>query len=47
MGRASPRAALIYQHATAERDRAVADYLGAVIAEAKRAPKSGVVRLHP
>jgi integrase len=47
MGHASPRAALIYQHATAERDRAVADFLGAVIAEAKRAPKSGVVRLRP
>ena len=47
MGHASPRAALIYQHATAERDQAVADYLGGVIAEAKRAPKSGVVRLRP
>ena len=47
MGHASPRAALIYQHATAERDHAVADYLGGVIAEAKRAPKSGVVHLRP
>jgi integrase len=28
MGHASPRAALIYQHATQERDRVVADYLG-------------------
>jgi hypothetical protein len=40
MGHTSPRAALIYQHSTAERDQAVADYLGGVIAEAKRAPKS-------
>jgi hypothetical protein len=47
MGHASPRAALIYQHATAERDRAVADYLGAVIAEAKRPPRSDVARLRP
>jgi integrase len=28
MGHASPQAALIYQHATAERDRAIADALG-------------------
>jgi hypothetical protein len=27
MGHASPRAAMIYQHATAERDRALADAL--------------------
>lgn len=27
IGHASPRAALIYQHATRERDRAVASYL--------------------
>ena len=47
MGHKSPRAALIYQHATQERDRAVADYLGEVIAQAKRAPKSKVVRLNP
>lgn len=31
MGHASPRAALIYQHATAERDRAIADALSAMI----------------
>jgi integrase len=34
MGHASPQAALIYQHATAERDRAIADALGAMIEEA-------------
>lgn len=34
MGHASPRAALIYQHATAERDRAIADALGEMIIEA-------------
>jgi integrase len=32
MGHASPQAALIYQHATAERDRAIADALGEMIA---------------
>jgi Phage integrase family len=31
MGHASPQAALIYQHATAERDRAIADALGQMI----------------
>lgn len=31
MGHASPRAALIYQHATAERDRAIADALSSMI----------------
>lgn len=34
MGHASPQAALIYQHATAERDRAIADALGAMIEDA-------------
>ena len=45
IGHASPRAALIYQHATTERDRLIADYLDAPIAaaeaagdEARRAP---------
>ena len=33
MGHASPQAALIYQHATAERERAIADALGAMINE--------------
>jgi len=31
MGHASPRAALIYQHASAERDRAIAGALAAQI----------------
>ncbi|QYG91171.1 site-specific integrase [Iamia sp. SCSIO 61187] len=35
MGHASPRAALIYQHATAERDRAIADALSGMIARAR------------
>ena len=34
MGHASPQAALIYQHATAERERAIADALGGIINEA-------------
>jgi integrase len=36
IGHASPRAALIYQHATAERDRKVADFLNAQIADVVR-----------
>jgi hypothetical protein len=36
MGHASPRAALIYQHATADRDRAIAEALGDMIATAGR-----------
>jgi integrase len=47
MGHSSPRAALIYQHATAERDRAHADYLEGVLAEAKRSPKTEAVHLRP
>jgi hypothetical protein len=31
MGHATPQAALIYQHATDERDRAIADALGQMI----------------
>jgi len=38
LGHASPRAALIYQHATAERDHAIAAGLDALIAEARPAP---------
>jgi hypothetical protein len=34
MGHASPQAALICQHATAERDRSTADALGTMIADA-------------
>jgi integrase len=45
MGHSSPRAALIYQHATSERDRAHAGYLESVIAEAKRSPRTSVVEL--
>ena len=37
IGHASPRAALIYQHATTERDRLIADYLDAHIAAAEAA----------
>jgi len=47
MGHSSPRAALIYQHATAERDRSHADYLEGVMAEASRPQKSAPVRLRP
>jgi integrase len=36
MGHASPRAALIYQHATADRDRAIAEALGKMISETGR-----------
>jgi len=39
IGHSSPRAALIYQHATEERDRAVADYLDEQIASTNRTPK--------
>ena len=34
MGHPSPQAALIYQYATAERDRAIADALGEMITDA-------------
>jgi hypothetical protein len=37
IGHSSPRAALIYQHATAERDQAIADYLDEQVAAAKTA----------
>ncbi|MDQ0795407.1 integrase [Streptomyces sp. B1I3] len=30
-GRSSPRAGLIYQHMTSDRDRAITDRLGAII----------------
>ena len=36
MGHSSPRAALIYQHATRERDEAIAAAMGEVFATAKR-----------
>lgn len=41
MGHASPRAALIYQHATAERDRAIADALSGMIESAHSASLAG------
>lgn len=36
MGHASPRAALIYQHATAEKDRAIAHALGELMSRGSR-----------
>ena len=42
-GHASPRGALIHQHATAERDRAIADHPDAVIASTPRTPRAAVV----
>ena len=37
MGHSSPRAALIYQHATRERDQKIAAGMGSLFADAKRA----------
>jgi hypothetical protein len=45
IGHASPRAALIYQHATEERDRVVADQLDTLIASTERTPRAPVVKL--
>jgi integrase len=45
IGHASPRAALIYQHATAERDRAVATFLDEQIAATDRRDRAPVVEL--
>ena len=45
IGHASPRAALIYQHATRERDRAVASYLNDIVATTKPAPTADVLDL--
>jgi len=45
MGHASPRAALIYQHATQDRDRAIAAALSDLIAGAGPAPRAPVVPL--
>jgi hypothetical protein len=42
IGHASPRAALLYQHATKDRDRAIASYLGDVVA-GPEVPKRAVV----
>jgi integrase len=45
LGHSTPRAALIYQHATAERDHAIASGLDTLVAEAKTAPVAQVVEL--
>lgn len=45
IGHASPRAALIYQHATRERDQAVASYLDEVVGAAGPAKRAAVVDL--
>ncbi|HUQ62388.1 MAG TPA: hypothetical protein VM121_01365, partial [Acidimicrobiales bacterium] len=47
IGHASPRAALIYQHATRERDRAIATYLDAVVGAEMPSPTAEVVDLEP
>jgi len=45
IGHSSPRAALIYQHATEERDSAVADQLDTLIASTERTLRAKVVKL--
>ena len=45
IGHASPRAALIYQHATRDRDRAVASYLDDVVAASRPEPEADVLDL--
>lgn len=45
IGHASPRAALIYQHATRERDHAIAAYLDGLVAASEPAPRAPVVGL--
>jgi len=47
IGHSSPRAALIYQHATEERGRELADFMDDQIAAAKASPETAVVRLRP
>ena len=47
IGHSSYVAALRYQHATAERNKAIADDLDDVIDAARRAPKSAPVRRRP
>ncbi len=46
-GHSSPRAALIYQAATAKRMEQIASHIGDAIATAKRAPKSAPARIRP
>ncbi len=43
LGHASPRAALIYQHATEERDRAIAAYLDEQLAIAERQKRAPIM----
>jgi integrase len=45
MGHASPRAALIYQHATEQRDRAIADALDELVSGTASAPRAAVLPL--
>jgi integrase len=45
MGHASPRAALIYQHATQERDRVIADALSDLIARSSPTSAAPIVKL--
>jgi hypothetical protein len=45
LGHSSARAALIYQHATEERDHAIAAGLDALVAEARRASIAPVIAL--
>lgn len=45
LGHNSPRAALIYQHATEERDRQIADYLDAQLVAVERTSDAAVVHL--
>jgi hypothetical protein len=45
MGHSTPRAALIYQHATDERDQAIARQLDEVIAAAQRDQRPVVIEL--
>lgn len=47
IGHASPRAALIYQHATVERDRAIAAFLDGVVGGTDRPARAPVVGLVP
>ncbi|MBA2283324.1 MAG: tyrosine-type recombinase/integrase [Acidimicrobiia bacterium] len=45
LGHASPRAALLYQHATAQRDAAIADAIDAQLAAGRAAPSASVLRI--
>jgi hypothetical protein len=47
LGHASPRAALIYQHATAERDRQIADYLDGQVSAADQSADTSWVSVTP